>query len=155
MSSCHSSPFSAGGYFGASGGRPLAASGGVRRQWPLAGSGGLRRPRAPSGAVRRPPALSGALRRPPAPSGALRRPPAPSGALRRPPAPSSALRRPPAPSSALRWPPVTSGLWKESCNGKACNIKRDLREGGVNAQLVSHNNNILDLILNLPQTPNP
>ena len=109
-------------------------------------SGGLWRPPAASGALRRPPAASGGLRRPPAASGALL---APSGALRHTPArpsapgallspPSGALRRPPAPSSTLLWLPLTSALWKESCNGKAYTMRRDLREGGVNAQLVLH-----------------
>ena len=114
-------------------------------------SGGLWRPPAASGALRRPPAASGALL---APSGALRHTPArPSapGALLSP--PSGALRRPPAPSSTLLWPPLTLALWKESCNGKACTMRRDLREGGVNARLVLHIDNFLDLILN--ETPLP
>ena len=162
VSSCHSSRFSAEGVLrslwrSASGGlrrRPAAvASGGLWRA--AAASSALRRPPAPSGALWRPPAPSGALRRPPVPSGALRRPPAPCGALRCIPAPSGALRRLQAASGGLRRPAVASGLWKESCNGKACTMKRDLREGGVIAQLAVHNKNILDLNLNLPQTPEP
>jgi len=87
--------------------------------------------------------------------GGTSEPLAASGGLQRPLAPSGALRRPPAPSGALRWPPVASGLWKESCNGKACTMRRDLREGGVNAQLVLHVYKILDLILNEPLIPKP
>ena len=88
LSSCHSSPFSAGGVLL----EPL--------------SGGLRRPLVPSGGFRRPPAASGGLWRPP---GALQRPPAHSSAsfcARCSPEPS--LWRPPAPSSTLQHPPVAS-----------------------------------------------